>query len=253
MHAQTHRMQRAFEVTMLNMRHTLPGLVLIGLWGCTEASVSEVHVRAPERVVVAETVASPPEGGDGPSIVTLAHEDEQGTTPIAGNAIGGVAFQGASLVLRPDGALEMVREAAHQVIDRGVIVAPVVSRDGVHAAWVASRPLDEQALIVVDTEGARVEAATGLVSIGAIAFEETRSHRRIAFVGAVNGGIAGIWVSSVDGSMSARCLTNCLLRTGMDLSEMTPLPESPLEFVGDEIRWHADGQTQSVQLTSGAQ
>lgn len=239
---------------MLNMRYTLPSLALIGFLGCSETRVNEAHLTVPERVVVAETVASPPEGGDGPDIVTLAYEDERGTTPIPGAAIGGVAFQGGgALVLRPDGALEMVREAAHHVVDQGVILAPVVSSDGVHAAWVASRPLDEQALIVVDTEGARLEAATGLVSIGAIRFEETRSHRRIAFVGAVNGGIAGIWVSSVDGSMSARCLTNCLLRTGMDLSEMTPLPESPIEFVGDEIRWQADGQTQSVQLTSGVQ
>ena len=253
MHVETQFMRRAFETTMLNMRHTLPSLALIGLLGCSEASVNEAHVTSPARVVVSETVVAAPEGGDGPSIVRLAHETDQGTTLIPGTSIGGVAFQGGALVLRPEGALELVRAETHHVIDQGVIVAPVVSQDGLHAAWVASRPLDEQALIVVDTEGARVEAATGLVSIGAIAFEETRSHRRIAFVGAVNGGIAGVWVSSVDGSMSARCLTNCLLRTGMDLGEMTPLPESPLVFIDDEIRWQAEGQTVSMQLTSGVQ
>lgn len=238
---------------MLNMRHMLACLVLIGFAGCSETRAREAPLTQPARVRVAETVSSPPEGGDGPSVVTLVEEDEQGTTPIAGTAIGGVAMQGGALVLRPDGALEMVRGDSHHVVDQGVIVAPVVSQDGVHAAWVAARPLDEQALIVVDTEGARLEAATGLVSIGAIAFEATRSHRRIAFVGTVNGGIAGIWVSSVDGSMRPRCLTNCLLRTGMDLSEMTPLPETPMEFVGDEIRWQSEGQTQSLQLTSGAE
>lgn len=237
----------------MNMRHMLHPLALIGLLGCSETRAHEAPLTQPARVVVAETVSAPPEGGDGPSVVTLVQEDEQGTTPIAGTAIGGVAFQEGALVLRPDGALEMVRGEAHSVIDQGVIVAPVVSADGVHAAWVAARPLDEQALIVIDTEGARVEAATGLVSIGAITFEETRSHRRMAFVGAVNGGIAGIWVSSVDGSMAPRCLTNCLLRTGMDLSAMTPLPETPMTFVGDAIRWQAEGQTRSVELTSGAQ
>jgi hypothetical protein len=252
MHALTRVMRWAFEVTMVIMRKTLSSLALLGLWGCSEVRVNEAPVATPERVVVQTERSTPPEGGDGPSVVTLAHESAEGTHPIPGEALGGVAFQGGALVLRPDGALEMVRGETRNVIDQGVIVAPVVSSDGTHAAWVASRPLDEQALIVVDTEGGRVEAATGLVSIGAIAFEETRSHRRIAFVGGVNGGIAGVWVSSVDGSMRQRCLTNCLLRTGMDLGEMTPLPETPIQFEGDSVRWLAAGQTHSFQLTSGA-
>ena len=238
---------------MLDMRRTLPTLALFCLSGCSEVRVHEARVASPERIVVVEQLAAPPEGGDGPAVVTLAYEGEEGSAVIPGAALSGVAFQGGALVLRPDGALEMVREQARSVIDQGVVVAPVVAADGAHAAWVASRPLDELALVVVDTEGGRVEAAAGLVSIGAIAFEETRSHRRIAFVGAVNGGIAGVWVSSVDESMRPRCLTNCLLRTGMDLAEMTPLPETPIHFAGDTLRWLAGGEAQTIQLRSGAQ
>ena len=40
MHVETQFMRRAFETTMLNMRHTLPSLALIGLLGCSEASVA---------------------------------------------------------------------------------------------------------------------------------------------------------------------------------------------------------------------
>lgn len=236
---------------MLNMRKTLPSLALLGLFGCSEVRAHETRVAVPSRVVEVEHVSQPPEGGDGPAVVRLAQEGEEGMTPIPGEALGGVAFEGGALVLRPDGALEMVRGETRNVIDQGVILAPVVSADGAHAAWVAARPLDEQALTIVDTEGGRIEAAEGLISIGAIAFEETRSHRRIAFVGAINGGIAGVWVSSVDGSMRPRCLTNCLLRTGMDLGAMTPLPETPIQFDGDRVRWFAAGQTHTIELTSG--
>lgn len=225
---------------------------LFAVAGCLEARAGEEPLSSPMHVVVVTELTAPPLGGDGPTTFELALQDERGETRISGAALAGVAFQDGALVLRADGILEMVRGATGEQVDQGVIVAPVVSRDGMHAAWVSGRPLDEAALIVVDTSGMRLEAATGLVSMGAIAFEDVQSHRRIAFVGAVNGGIAGVWVTSVDGSMRTRCLTNCQLRTGADLSEMTPLPESPLAFVQDEIRWRAEGQTESVRLTSGA-
>lgn len=194
---------------------------------------------AAARVVVEEVLTSPPEGGDGPDTVRLAREDESGRAPIEGAAIGGVAFLGGSLVLRPDRTLEMVRPGGlgvGSVIDREVVVAPIVSADGEHAAWTAEHG-PELVLVAIDREGGRHEAAQGLGSIGAIAFDPAThgARRRVAFVGARNGGIAGVWATRLDGT-GLSCLTNCELRAGQPLGDAwIPLPIAPLRFEGDTL------------------
>jgi hypothetical protein len=183
---------------------------------------------AAARVVVEEVLTSPPEGGDGPDTVRLAREDESGRAPIEGAAIGGVAFLGGSLVLRPDRTLEMVRPGGlgvGSVIDREVVVA-----------WTAAHG-PELVLVALDREGGRHEAAQGLGSIGAIAFDPAThgARRRVAFVGARNGGIAGVWATHLDGT-GLSCLTNCELRAGQPLGDTwIPLPIAPLHFEGDTL------------------
>lgn len=234
------------------MRKTPLFLSFAALAGCapTPASVSSPAL-AGEAVVVRETVEEVPEGGDLPDTVLLAHVDEEGVArPIEGRAFDGVAFQGGALVLRTDHRLEMVREgAAPSVIDGEAVFSPVVSADAEHAAWASVRGL-EQALVVIDREGGRAEAAQGLASIGALSFDPAThgGARRIAFVGAVNGGIAGVWVARADGS-ATRCLTNCALRAGQPLgSDHEPLPDELVRFEGDAITYRTGDRTVRVEL-----
>jgi hypothetical protein len=234
------------------MRKTLPFLSLAVLAGCapTPPGVGSQALAA-EAVVVRDTIEEVPEGGDLPDTVLLAHVADRGVPrPIEGRAFDGVAFQGGALVLRTDHRLEMVRDgAAPSVIDAEAVFSPVVSSDGEHAAWASVRGL-EQALVVIDRAGRRTEAAQGLASIGALSFDPAThgGARRIAFVGAVNGGIAGLWVARADGS-ATRCLTNCALRAGQPLgSDHEPLPDELVRFEGDAITYRTGDRTVRVAL-----
>lgn len=234
------------------VRKTLPLMSLAALAACTPTPTgSSASVTGAPAVVVRETVSETPEGGDLPDSVLLARVDEEGTLhPIEGLAYDGVAFQGGALVLRPDHTLEMVREGSGSVIDRDVVFAPVVSADGEHAAWAASRTLDAQVLVVVDREGRRADAVQGLASIGAVSFDPAThgARRRVAFVGAINGGIAGVWAARADGS-ATRCLTNCALRAGQPLgSDHEPLPDELVRFDGDAITYRSAGRTVRIEL-----
>ncbi|MFO0708910.1 MAG: hypothetical protein U0353_03675 [Sandaracinus sp.] len=216
----------------------LTALATVGVVGCasTTADHTAAPLAEPPRVVVQETLEAVPEGGDGPDTVSLALDDERGRTPIEGRAFGGAPFLGGALVLRPDRSLEMVREGRGSVIDRDVVFAPVTSSDGEHAAWAAEHG-PEPVLVVIDRDGSRFDAVQGLVSIGALVFDPAThgASRRIAFVGARNGGIAGVWAARVDGR-GLSCLTNCELRVGQPLGpEHVPLPTAPLRFEGDAL------------------
>ena len=202
-------------------------------------------------VVVTEVLAAPPEGADGPETVALAREDEGVRTHVRGPALGGVPFLDGVLVLRVDRSLEMVRgpHGVGSVIDREVLFTPVASSDGEHVAWAAEHG-PETVLVVIDREGARTNAAQGLVSIGAVAFDESThgSARRLAFVAARNGGIAGVWAARVDGR-GLSCLTNCELRAGQPLDERhVPLPTEPLVFDGDALLLRSMAHTDRVTL-----
>ncbi|GAB4216421.1 MAG: hypothetical protein OHK0013_42920 [Sandaracinaceae bacterium] len=227
-------------------------LSFAALAGCPSAPAGvSPQALSGGAVIVRETVEVVPEGGDLPDTVLLAHVDEEGVArPIEGRALGGVAFQGGALVLRTDHRLERVREGtAPSVIDAEAVFSPVVSADGEHAAWASVRGL-EQALVVIDREGGRTDAAQGLASIGAISFDpETHGGaRRIAFVGAVNGGIAGVWVTRADGS-ATRCLTNCALRAGQPLGAgHEPLPDELVRFEGDAILYRTGDRTVRLEL-----
>ncbi len=235
------------------MQKTLPFVSFALLAACTPPpGGASSPVTAQESVVVRETVAEIPESGDGPDTVLLARVDPEGAVhPIEGPAFDGVAFQGGALVMRTDRTLEMVRDGAPtSVVDRELVFAPVASSDGEHAAWAAERTLGEQVLVVVDREGGRAEAAQGLASIGALSFDLSTHgpSRRIAFVGATQGGIAGLWVTRADGS-TARCLTNCALRAGQPFgADHVPLPDELVQFDGDAITFRSGDRTTRLEL-----
>lgn len=65
--------------------------------------------------------------------------------------------------------------------------------------------------------------ARGLASAGALKIEA----ERVLFVGAANGGVAGVWQVSLSGG-EAHCVTNCDLRTGEPWGDaFVPPPSNP--------------------------
>jgi hypothetical protein len=221
------------------------------LCGCAPSVDREASpLEGAPVVVVEEVVSAPPEAADGPEVVTLAREDEGVRERIVGPALGGVPFLGGTLVLRPDRTLEMVRGlGVGSVMDREVQFVPVASDDGEHIAWAAMHG-PETVLVVVDREGGRSDAAQGLVSIGAVVFDPSTHGRarRLAFVAARNGGIAGVWAARADGSALA-CLTNCELRAGQPLGvDHVPLPTEPLVFEGEQLVLRSMAHTDRVTL-----
>jgi hypothetical protein len=76
--------------------------------------------------------------------------------------------------------------------------------------------------------------ASGLSSAGLFRAE----NGMLAFVAARPGGIAGVWIASLDGD--ARCMTNCDLRTGERWTErFVALPASAdaWSFAGGRVGW----------------
>lgn len=232
----------------------VPVLALVGACSPSTEGTSESEratLAAPARVVVEETISTPPEGADGPSVVALAREDDDGRQPVRGPALGGIPFLDGALVLRPDRTLELVRgtHGVGSVIDREVLFAPVASADGAHVAWAAEHG-PETVLVVIDREGNRADVAQGLGSIGAVVFDASTDgrDRRLAFVGARNGGIAGVWAVRADGRGLA-CLTNCELHAGQPLGPThVPLPTEPIVFDGASLVLGSMAHEDRVQL-----
>ncbi len=225
---------------MLVVRLTSVLVLALGGASCAASAEGESAPLAESpRVVVDEVISAPPEGADGPEVALLALEDDPSPRQhVVGPALGGVPFLGGALVLRPDRTLERVvgTHGVGSVIDREVLFVPVASDDGEHVAWAAEHG-PETALVVIDREGNRTTAAQGLGSIGAVAFDPSThgSARRLAFVAARSGGIAGVWAARVDGT-TLSCLTNCTLRAGQPLGvDHRPLPTEPIVFEGAEL------------------
>jgi hypothetical protein len=183
---------------------------------------------------------------DGPSLVELRLEaPHENARVLEGRFVGGVSFDDAAVVLDGDRRLfryEMTGEPAP--IAEDVAFVPVVTLDGAHLAYAT---MEAGELHVLDALGDRV-VATGLGSIGALSFSPDGA--RIAFVGARRGGIAGVWLADSRGRDEVRCLTNCELGTGDELSSMVPLPAQPLAFHEGAVRWVDDrGEGHQVEVT----
>lgn len=206
-------------------------LSVLALWlaGCTAGD--------PSAAVTAEPVLSEAEGLGAPTLVEISVAESHGLDQTPRRRVG---FRG------PDGSLEPLELAAIAFVPRFAGGAAIVDADhrvyhvrpggdrrmlADHASGELAVSDDGRSLayvVVRDVlgelrvhDGTREQTiASGLASIGMLRVLDDQ----IAFVGAANGGIAGVWTAPLDGT-GARCITNCDLRTGTDwLPRFVPPP-----------------------------
>lgn len=107
--------------------------------------------------------------------------------------------------------------------ERRMLAANVsaIASDGEHLVYVTQNS-DGLSIRLHDGASERI-LARGLASAGVLKIEA----ERVLFVGAANGGVAGVWQVSF-GANEARCVTNCALRTGQPWGDaFVPPPTEP--------------------------
>jgi hypothetical protein len=150
----------------------------------------------------------------------------------------------AALDARLQGQTAVVWLVDHQLARFGVEGAPRLLARGVGSPPWASADVVVYALEVGDAVDLRMRRqeqettlASGLASAGAFRLSPDGEH--VLFVGAIGGGVAGLWVASLDGA-GARCLTNCELRTGQPWDDAFVAPPGSaaiLEFDGSNVHY----------------
>lgn len=206
------------------------------LGGCVAPDATRVEVREGPVLVAIGAASQGPPGSDFVPRRRVALQMPDGSTrAIDREAIAFVpAWRGGAALVDPEGRL-------YEVGSQGALRMLAASAAGELAVagglLVYASTAGE--LRVHDGREERT-IASALASIGALRVVEGR----VLFVGAVNGGVAGVWHAPLDGS-GARCLTNCDLRTGTDWgSRYVPLPalSESLTLDGDRVAWiDADG------------
>ncbi|MBX3274997.1 MAG: hypothetical protein KF729_32330 [Sandaracinaceae bacterium] len=197
--------------------------VLLCAWvlaGCAASSPSRAPLAEAGELVALEDVG--PAVGDAPPRLRLAFRGADGAlTPVALEAAAFVPRwrEGGALVDPERRLYEVAPGGAPRMLAAGVTA---LASDGARLAYVVQRDLEVE-LRVDDGEGPRTWAR-GLSSAAMLRVDGAR----VRFVGAVPGGVAGVWWADADG---ARCVTNCALRTGEPWGDaFVPPPEDPSQL-----------------------
>lgn len=214
------------------------------LGGCAASDAARVEVREGPVLIAIDRPSQGPPGSDFVPRRRVALRMPDGSTrAIDREAVAFVpAWRGGAALVDPEGRLyEVGAGGALRMLAASVGGELAVAGERlVYAAGSAGE------LRAHDGREERT-IASGLASIGALRVVEGR----VLFVGAVNGGVAGLWHAPLDGS-GARCLTNCGLRTGTDWgARHVPLPGSTesLAIEGDQVVWtDADGARHQAVL-----
>lgn len=216
---------------------------------CTGSTISSSHEpltagarregRAGAHVEIVRTLSSPPEGGDGPSLVELSITSADGDHTF-GPVVGGVAWEDGALILHADRRLSLGRANGEELaIDTDVTFVPVVAPDGQHYVYARSEDGTSFSLVSRSTSS-RATLAHGLASIGAVRFIDADAAGRFVFVAGRPGGVAGLFLARTSSSELAVCLTNCALRTGQPWGDaFVPLPADleSLSLDGDVLTY----------------
>jgi hypothetical protein len=188
-----------------------------------------------------------PTGADGAPKLTLAFRSANGKRiPIEGEVTSFAPFRdGVAVVDLQNRLLLITPDGTRRVLARSSGAPPVRGPRG-ELAYVSCYDVAAEVHLLQEAGTDRI-VATGLASAGLLT---PQPDGRLVFIGARNGGIAGVWVAGDESG--ARCLTNCDLQTGTPLGDsFIPLPESSqaIQVSGTRVQWRAsDGTTRSVTL-----
>lgn len=216
-------------------------LAATALLGCDAerpgAGAAAGALNEPARELVSiETVWKAPRAADGAPRHRLGWREADGhVRPIdlPAPATAWTVWRGDAVTLDARRRLWRIAEGEPpRRIAEDVGSAPAASPDGARLAYaVAADPRAELRVHDGRTERvvARATATAGLLTW-------STAGETIAFVGAGDGGVAGVWVARVDGE-GARCLTNCELVTSEPWGDrFVPLPRT-----AEELRLQDDG------------
>jgi hypothetical protein len=214
------------------------------LCGCASEPSSAPALRD-ENVEVNREQAELPGGTDTPPRFSLALRDTNGARiPLESRALSHVTFSGGVAVLDSQRRLLVVSaDGARRVLAEQAGAPPARGTKG-ELFYVVQE--DAGAEVRVLTGGVDRVLASGLASAGLLA---PQADGTVLFVGAANGGVAGLWRIDVVGS---RCLTNCDLRTGEPWGDrFVPPPgeAAAIEIIGTRVEWQAfDGKRHAAPL-----
>jgi hypothetical protein len=206
------------------------------------------QTNAAPQIIVLETDANAPPGSDGAPHMRLAFRYADGSRrPIDGRALAYVPFRdGVALVDERRQLVLVSPGGARRVLARESGAPPALGPAG-ELVYVARYDVSSE-LHVLDVAGRDRVIARGLASAGLLA---PQPDGRVLFVGAQNGGVAGVWLGDADAPV--RCLTNCAFTTGASdgWPGFVALPSTAegLRIRGDAVVWRdADGNEQSAPL-----
>ena len=248
----THRARHCFEAVAL--------AALVAAGGCTsvtepastgaaaaplESALTTLGHGSRGELVVLAVEWTPPPGADGASHLAIGWRDADGrVTRLAPprGAIGARVWRDDAVVLGEDGSLVRLGSGGARELASSVLGELATSDDGTLLAYTTAD--GELGALHVASEARDVIVARGLASAGRVRF--TPDLSAVIFVGADSGGVAGVWVASVDGSFAAHALTNGALRAGTAWqASFVPVPGRAEDFVlvgSDVVRWTSEGR-----------
>jgi hypothetical protein len=211
--------------------------------------------RVGSSELVSRVVYRGPEGSDAPERIELSLRSPDGTMrplDVGGPVLTAAVWRGSVVLLTPEDRLfRLTAGGVRELIDQDVAGELAVSSDGSALAY-ARVPGNESELHVRRVNG-DVVVARGYAGIGLLRFSENSSQ--ICFVGARNGGVMGVHVTSSLHDESPRCLTNCTLRAGSEWSEPfieLPVDARSIQCSSSAVSWVTrEGQHLSIDLTIG--
>jgi hypothetical protein len=228
------------------LRSTTAGIVLLGiaLGGCA-SEPSSAPVRD-ENVEVNRQLDEVPGGTDTRPRFALALRAADGTrVPLESRALAHVTFSGGLALVDSQRRLVVVAtDGARRVLAEEAGAPPARGARG-ELLYVAQKDTGAE-VHALEAAGADRVIASGLFSAGLLA---PQPDGTILFVGARNGGVAGLWSISGD---TTSCLTNCDLKTGEPWGDsFVPPPGdvAAIKVLGTRVEWDAfDGKRYGATL-----
>lgn len=221
-------MQRALFAVFLAACGTDPRLF--------EPVALEVQTESPEQ----------PAGSDAVPRQKLAFRFLDGSSALVPEAaLAHAAYRNGAALIDAERRLLFVSADGQKRVLAEESGAPPVRGPLGELVYVSKHELEAR-VHVMDPDGRDRVVLSGLANAGLLA---PQPDGRIFFVGAVPGGVAGLWVIESD---RGRCLSNCALRAGKSWGDgFVPLPagRASIRASASRVEWDAaDGSKRELDL-----